>query len=328
MDANFLLERIIEGSTPRFIYAETQLDGIENKQGYFNSEYIWETDVSGNLLNSWKVLPTGSHICWSPDISPYGDWIGIVCEGANDDHEINLINLKTGDTSSFAIHCYLLDTSGDFYWSANEAKFVYQCPEAEYYFISMDSNHVVASQLGDRTTNEFDILTISPDWKQIVIDMGAMPNNPDGTISGHRIIIANLDCVLTNNSECNQGTTFELPSGGPYNQIPIDQMRGMPPTPLGFDWSHSGNTLLWMSYGAIGQIDLRTNTNRVTKQGAFAFLVGISPNDQWMIFFGKDPNSDNSGLVSMSTHDSSITHFIARPDILGFYSLYGWLTIH
>ena len=326
MDANFLQERIIEGSTPRFIYAETQLDGIENKQGYFNSEYIWETDVSGNLLNSWKVLPAGSHICWSPDISPYGDWIAIVCDGANDDHDINLINLKTGDTSSFAIHCDLIETAGDFYWSANETKFVYRCPEAEYYFISISIDHVVANQLGDRT-NKFDIIGISQDWTHIAINMGIMPQNPDGTISGERLMIANLDCILTNISQCNQGVTFDLPISEPFTPFP-DEL-----SPWGgaiyCSWTYDENALMCSTtHGGIGQIDLRTNTIRTIPSGGRTDLLDISPDDQWMILFGKDPNSDNYGLFSMSTHDSSITHFIARPDILGFYSLYGWLTIH
>ena len=337
MDENFNPTLIIQGGTSRFVFIRTQSKSME---GPFDTASIWETDVFGNLLNSWKAL-SGSNICMNPEISPFGNWIGIDCIIATVDqitHQImpngrviNLINLRTGDTQSFPIHCdeYTPEVSMavSFYWSANETEFAYQCPLAESYFISMAGDHVTAKQLGVRP-NTFDILTISPDWKHIVIDMGAMPNNPDGTISGHRIMIANLDCVLTNNSECNQGTTFELPSGGPYSQTPVDQMKGMPPSPLDFDWGHSGNTLLWMSYGALGQIDLRTSTNRVTNQGEFDNLVGFSPDDQWMLLFGVDPKAGKHGLFTISTNDNSITHFLSKPDMLGFYTFYGWLTIH
>ncbi len=329
VDENIDPALIIQGRTPRFVFIGTQTKYIVGPS--FDTASVWETDVFGNLLNSWKVL-SGSNMCMNPEISPYSNWIAIDCINESDNRMINLINLRTGDTKSFTIHCDSdfapTPLPGSFYWSANETEFAYRCPVAEYYFISLSSDHVTAKQLGDRP-NEFDILTISPDWTHIAIDMGTMPENPNGTIRGERLMIANLDCILANNSQCNQGITFDLPISEPVTPFPFEQLQATWETAIICRWTHDDNALIWTTaHGGIGQIDMRTNTNRTITPGGSAYLLDISPDDQWTIFFGKDPNSDNFGLFSMSTHDNSITHFLAGPNIGGRITVYGWLTIH
>jgi hypothetical protein len=40
----------------------------------------------------------------------------------------------------------------------------------------------------------------------MVVDLGDALANPDGTVSGHRIMVTDLYYALTNDSGCSQGT--------------------------------------------------------------------------------------------------------------------------
>ena len=325
--------------TPRFLFMKLQ--EAQNQAPIFESALLWVTDVFGNLLETWRVLPNSDFACIDPTFSthpylpvyypvhtPFYNWIGIDCflwhgEGRN----INLINLETGQTKSFTIQCepgpsltFVAETPS-FFWSRAETDFSYRCPIAEYYFVSISGDHVIAKQLGD-SFGSLTIQAVSPDWKHAVLDAGYMPKNADGTIPGVRILIENLDCVL-NKPICDQGTMYDLPFSKPYDSAEINTQ----PSGLNLEWGHSGHSLIWAS-DTMGQIDLSTHTNHIFASHAPGLLLGISPDDKWMVFLGMDPNSNEYGLFDMSVDDNNITHFLAKPEnMAGLVKFYGWMTI-
>jgi len=309
---------------------------------------IWMTDIFENLLETWKVEANSEFGCFDPVFSPYGYWMAIDCYSAtaysSSGRYINLVNLESGKASVLNIKCDLGPTPGpwtsskNFNWSHNETEFSYRCPFGEYYFISISGDNVVARQLGDSSGN-LRVWSVSPDWKKIVLDMGYMPKNADGTTSGLRVFIADLDCVL-NNPNCAQGETFDLPFA-----LPIDQATRAW-ADLQMYWNKAGDGIAWMSssytydnkgsfstrYHSSGWIDLSTNTNQMFERqlhGSTEFL-GISPDGEWMLFSGyTDPYPFPRTLYVVSLKDGTIRHLAEsdKDNAVDIINFYGWLTI-
>ena len=320
----------LEQGIPRFIYVN-----LEGGDPIFKSASIWVTDVYGNPLESWNINTNSDFSCVIPMYASYTlfpvtplfyNWIAINCSHG-EARNINLINLRTGETKAFTIQCdpgpspAPAQPGPSFSWSQVETEFLYQCPFAEYYFISLSGDHVIARQLGDSFGN-LNIWSVSPDWKNIVLDRGYLPKNADGTIPGFRVLVSDLDCILKQ-SVCDQGTMYDLSFG-----IPYDKTKDHTTPYLNVVWSHSGNRLIWTTWANMGWIDLSTHENHTFDINNSDLLLDISPDDQWLLFFGEDPNSKETGMYAMSFENNHVTHFLAKPEnMAGLVSFDNWLTI-
>lgn len=183
-----------------------------------------------------------------------------------------------------------------------------------------------------------DIWSVSPDWSKIVLDMGYLPKNKDGLIPGLRILVANLDCVLSK-LVCDRGTTFDLPFSLPYSEGDIKNNLG---TNLQLYWNKSGDVLAWMATSSSytgsfyernhlsGWIDLATNTNHVFDQqlDESTVFLGISPDDKWMLFQDSSNLYPNSGgLYVMSLEDGDVRHLVQDNEMTNYIHFHGWIVI-
>jgi len=316
---------------------------------------VWRTDVFGNPLKGTSKLSIElgkDDNCTNPVISPRGHWMIIDCHSASRRYVL-VVDVKAETIQKIDVHCESFLSTPELYvnssiWSDDEMNFLYECGVAEYEFISLSNDTQVHKYIDWNIKNGGSghinpnpslyrrkgfgntILSISPDWRKIALDIGEMPKKPDGSISGFQIFVTDLndslskpDCSL-NDPNCNQGAVYDLPFGEPY--YPTEN-EGEPA--FGLEWSHFGDSLMWTSYKSMGSIDLSTQKNHVFDRKSSGLLLGFSPDDHWMVFFGEDQNSNKYGLFAMNV-ENNMTHFLAEAktknkaaDIL----FYGWLTI-
>lgn len=320
---------ISNGKDSRFIFLQEW-----NDENYlFKSASIWMTDISGNPINSWEIPPNPNLLCLKPAFSPQNHWILMDCDVGHLDggfysnnHQLHLIDTRSGKIKIFNVtKC----NGGEFFspqqivWSQDEEQFLYWCNYNEYALVSTKESEPNFIQLptdsNDLRARSSYILSVSPDWKKVVLDMGSTPKNADGTISGYRIYVADLECVL-NNPTCTEGKTFTLSFA--------ESTRF---ADLHIYWVKEWDSMVWVASPDSGCIDLLTNTNQKCDWSfAGQEYFGASPNGEWLVFAGtQDWRRFPRMLYVVSAEDGTVRQ-LAEPDpnnAVDYIGFYGWLTI-
>jgi len=335
---------ISNGEDSRFIFVQER----DDKNYGFESASIWVTDLFGNPIKSWEVPPDPNLMCLKSAFSPLNQWILMDCEVGHiddglfypDNHQLHLINAESGIVTIVNVtKC----RGGEFFfpqqiiWSQDEEQFLYWCNYNEYALISTkdsEPNYIQMLTYGSNAgVRDSYILSVSPDWKKIVLDMGGMPKNADGTVSGYRILVADLECVL-NNPNCSGGETFTLSFAEPRDEP--SQF-----TDIHIYWVKEWGDIVWVvspgitASGAASCIDLSTNTNQeCPRDWAGQEFLGTSPDGHWLLFDGfmshpLFPDSFSRFLYVVSVKDNTI-RYLTKPDennMIEYIGFYGWLTV-
>lgn len=292
----------------------------------------YATWIGSPNLDEWCIVPIGE----VERIYPYSypayfpeRWLVVDCFSATK-HEINLIDLKAGDTKSILINCKVsladvnftnyADNYSNFFWSQSGTEFAYHCPFGEYYFVSVSNDQAAVRQIGD---GRMRILSVSPDWKKITFDMGYTPQNPDGTTSGRRIAVADLECMLEE-KDCAKPVVYDLPFLKPFNPFEDDYR---------LDWmakfTSASDKLVWALPGITGWIDLATQNNHIGRHGIGGYVKDISPDGKTILFLGDNPDDPGYAylFVVRAGEDNYIRYLAKAENMAGFIRPSGWLTI-
>lgn len=188
---------ISNGKDSRFIFVQQW----DDEHYMFKSASIWMTDISGNPIKSWEIPSNPNLLCLKPAFSPQSRWILMDCDVGHvdggfysDNHQLHLIDTRSGMIKIFNVtKC----RGGEFFfpqqiiWSQDEDQFLYWCNYNEYALMTTKNVETKFVQIlalgGDIKGTGSYILSVSPDWKKVVLDMGSTPKNADGTVSGYRI---------------------------------------------------------------------------------------------------------------------------------------------
>ncbi len=310
------------------------------------------TDLVGNPLNSWRLTPTD--LCFAPYFSHQGNWIAVECTTtrAVEIGYLNLISLKPGNETK-AYHLPYCPREAVYpptiFWSSDDKHLLYSCPtphpKYKYHcFLSVDDDEMVCKTifLSDQNgkSSAANILSVSPDWSKIILDI-----DYQASISGYRIYIADIDCVL-DEEICTQGVTLDLPLAFPDNPKSTPQII----------WSPARNEFVWntLSYDSsndrnensylVGRFDLVTGETYIFERTWYrnTEFVDISPDGNWLLYYAFfdtvldfDVNKP-PGYFAMSLDDGKVHYVapaidIANPPQGGATSydmvFYGWLII-
>lgn len=329
---------ISNGKDSRFIFVQEW----DDEHYAFKSASIWMTDIFGNPILSWEIPLNSNLLCLKPAFSPQSRWILIDCKVGrvdagfySDNHQLHLIDIKSGMIKIFNVtKCY----GGEVFhqqiiWSKDEEQFLYWCNYNEYALISIENAQPSFVQIltngSDIEARHSYILSISPDWKKVVLDMGSTPKNADGTVSGYRIYVVDFECVLKN-PKCADGEIFTL-------SFPEPRSEPSRYTDLHIYWDMGWGDIAWAvfprgaSSGAAGCIDLSTNTNQKCDWDFVGHeYFGVSPDGEWLVLAGtKDWRHFPRTLYVVSVKDGTVRHLV-EPDpnnAIDYIGFYGWLTI-
>lgn len=322
------------GDDPRLIFVSTASDPDEQR---LKNLSIFETGLDGSPLGAWVGNLSSDYWCIEPigrivnfpDPAFFLDnWFAVDCFHAGG-HSINLVNLKLGSVKSIFINCKFVgditfmpyvDTQSSFFWSETGTEFAYHCPFGEYYFVSILNDQAIVRQVGD---GRLRILSVSPDWKKIAFDMGYTPQNADGTTSGRRIAVADLECMLEKN-DCAKPVVYDLPFLKPFDPFEDD---------YSLDWmakfTSASDKLVWALPGITGWIDLATQNNHIGRHGIGGYVKDISPDGKTILFLGDNPDDPGYAylFVVRAGEDNYIRYLAKAENMAGFIRPSGWLTI-
>jgi len=323
---------------------------------FIKGEYnIMETDLVGNLMKSWKLLPTDW--CFAPFFSDQGNFVIVECEETGtQQHYLNIINLEQENKKkAYQLpSCRGEPVRPGIIWASDNEHFLYSCPSSSpeknlHCFISVSDDDIICKQIHiDSVSEELKILSISPDWSKVILDLGFQPVNKNGKTSGFRIFITELECILYKEF-CNQGITVNLPLE--YAFDPNINKNSITPR-LHLYWNVAKNELIWMtsSYDGsnnrslnshlVGRFNLLTGQNQIVKPGENHInknrwyenteIIGVSPDGDWLLYYALEPTTDyekSVGYYAMSLENGSIHSVALATNMSGDIVFYGWLTI-
>lgn len=337
---------------------------------FLDDEYnILLTDLVGNPLSSWSLTPTD--LCFAPYFSPQGNWIAVECITTREveNSYLNLVSLKPDDETK-AYHLPYCPREAVYpptiFWSSDDKHLLYSCPTPHpkyksYCFLSVDDDEMVCKTifLSDQNgkSSAANILSVSPDWSKIVLDLGHLPDDENGFIPGFQIYLADLECVVTEEF-CDQGLTLDLPLAFPYDP---DNPKNDPADIAFWNaaqllWNPAKNEIVWMTSSSddshdknenshlVGRFDLATGETHIFERTWYSDteFIGISPDGNWLLyyaFFDTALDFDVNrppGYFAMSLDDGEV-HYVApaidmaNPHQGGAISydmaFYGWLII-
>jgi len=309
--------------TPQLIFSDyfyskhtVDLDGGVN---------LWVTDRVGNPLRNWNIeaTPDTGVVCNDPpSFSPSSRRVAIICDDALNHYYINLIDMKSGEQRIISVPGTVTIIPAE-NWSRDETQFYTWDNTYSYCFISISKNNALCKDVGKP------ILSISPDWKHVVLFSGKLPFNPDLNLSGAQIQVVDMECLM-GQSSCDNGTEFNLfyTDDGQSNTNPS----------LSLHWNPTGKFLAWMATPlsnyqpltgyisgnpSCGWIDLSEKTNLMLCDHVIenTSMLGIAPNDNWLLL------SDRQGLYLLSIKEQMSRRLVTPISEFGSIRFYGWFTV-
>ncbi len=333
---------ISDGKDSRFIFAQEQ----DDKNYVFKSVSFWVTDIFGNSINSWRILPDPNRVCLKPIFSPQSRWVLIDCKVGRVDGELfypvsrQLYIIKTESGAAQTVDITKCRGEEIFLpqqilWSRDEERFLYWCNNNEYTLMSTkgsDPTSVkIPAQGSDTATRNAHILSVSPDWEKIVFALDNTSQSVYGATPVNRIAVADLDCIL-HDPKCSEITTLDLPLAQPVDLTDNDYLKTQ------IYWIYPWDNLIWVvsstETSSYGCIDLSTFINQNCKKNLSGQeYLGVSPDGQWLIFIGYiEQNAQrlaSKKLYAVSVKDNAV-RYLADPDVnnaVDYIRFYGWLTI-
>jgi len=304
------------------------------------------TDIIGNPLNSWVLTPT--HLCFAPYFSPQGNWIAIECQETKTGNSyLNLISLGSGNKTK----AYHLPNCGRnvvsppmITWSSDDKHLLYSCPAYSlnefHCFFSIDDDEMVCKTISlseEKGENSMaNILSVSPDWSKIVFDLGYQKENENGLISGYRVYLTDIECIVTEEF-CDQGSVLDLPLA-----FPCDPNNQESRPAMHLFWNTTKNKLVWVTSSNGGSNDMSLNSHIV---GSFDLFTGktyvfehkwyrhtqfisISPDGNWLLYYALEPTGDRErelGYHAISLMNGDAHPIAPASSMSGNMEFYGWL---